>query len=525
MASTASGKQYSSVGNDVYFRSNFRYPYDGEKIMVLDAEWFSADDYAYVVEKSNVGNLNINKQKDPYWLNRVEWVNEKGQKQVGVTDKQYIEFNKQKGSERTIERDSVNNLYGAKYIIGTEFVYDYGLKTNMQRSLNRLGECRSNYNLYTFFDSYMRRAEPLADDLQRCWLHYQSMQAQAKPNGLKINKRALTSLSVAGKGGAEILDELDLLQMYTETGNMVYKAEDAAGRPYPFDPIQELKGGINEAAITYRELMINNIDTLKTIFGLNDATDGSTPNPKLGKAIAEMMDQNSNTALGTTYHAYSHLYEETIKSIALLIPDAEMIKAASKDEALGESAGQFFRANSDMSFREFGIKIEDGPTSEVRQRLHDYIQLSLANKEIRVEDALMIENEQNIMRAYHLLSLKRRQKMQEDQQITMQQYQAEQQKNIESATAAAQVNKEAELEVMDAEIRKAIALHPLEERKIALETLGKLAVAKVNAGATLDATEMEVVAEMHNVLVKTKSAEKVAEENRKKASQQKKKVA
>lgn len=523
MASKGSGVSYSAYGVDTYFRTNFRYPYDNEKVMVMDAEWFSADSFAYVVDKTK--NLKVNKQKDPYWLNRVESIDENGKKTVGVTDEQYIEFNKKKGYDRTVEREAVNNLYGGKWIVGTEYIYDWGLKSNMQRSMNRLGDCRSNFNLYTFFDSYMRRIEPIADDIQRNWLHYQNMQAQAKPNGLKINKRALTSLSVAGKGGAEVLDEFDILQMYTETGNLIYKGEDAAGRPYPYDPIQELKGGINEAAVTHLEFIKNQIDLARTIFGLNEATDSSTPNPKLGKAIAEMLEQNTNTALGTIYYAYSHLFEETVKSVALLVPDAEMIKTAAKDEALGASSGQFFRANNDLSFREFGIVIEDGPTSEVRQRLQKYIELSIAAKEIRPEDALLIENEPNLMRAYWMLAMKRRQKMEEDQQNQMQLYQAEQQKNIESTTAAAEANKQAELEVMQAEIQKEFALMPLKERLIALETLGKIAVAKVMAGTTLEKADIEAISELHNTMIKTSSQEKVAEENRKKAAQTKKKAA
>jgi hypothetical protein len=522
MATKASGTSYSAYGIDAYFRTNYRYPYDNEKVLVLDAEWFSADDYAYVVEKSNAGNLNVNRQKDPYWLNRVKWVDENGQQKVGVTDEQYIEFNKKKGSDRVIERDSVNNLYGGKWIVGTDYIFDWGLKSNMQRSLNRLGDVRSNYNLYTFFDSYMRRAEPIADDIQMNWLQYQNMRAQAKPNGLAINKRALTSLTVAGKAGSpETLDELSLLQMYTETGNLIYKGEDAAGRPYPYDPIKELKGGINEAAVQYLEFIRNQIDMLRTIFGLNEATDSSTPNPKLGKAIAEMLEQNTNTALGTIYHAYSHVFEETIKSVALLVPDAEQIKSAAKDEALGSSSGDFFRANSDVTFREVGISIEDGPTSEIRQRLQKYIELSIAAKEIRPEDALLIENEPNLMRAYWMLAMKRRQKMQEDQEAQMQLYQAEQQKNIESATAAAQAKADADMQIFQAEMDKEMMLQPMKEKLLSMEIMGKIALAKIQAGATLEKADIEAISQLHQTLIKAASQEKIAEENRKKAAQQK----
>lgn len=509
MATKATGTTYNTLNNEAYFRTNFRYPYDHEKVQVLDFECLSADEYAYVVEKSNVGNLNLSKQKDPYWLNRVEWKDETGKVHVGVTDEQYVEFHKQRGSDRHVVRDSLMNLYGGKWIVGTNFIFDWGRKTNMQRSVSRLGDCRLNYNFYTFFDSYIRRAEPVADQIQINWLQHQHHIAKSKPSGVKINKRALASLTVGGKAGIE-LDELDVLQMYAETGNLVYKAEDAAGRPYPYDPIQELEGGVNEAADKHFLYIIQNIDLLRTIFGLNQATDSSTPNPKLGKAIAEMLEQNTNTALGTVYHAYSHLFEETIKSIALLVPDAEMIKTTAKDEALGESSGQFFRTNNDVTFREVGISIEDGPTSQVRERLQKYIELSIAAKEIRPEDAYLIEDEPNIMRAYYLLALKRRQKIAEDAQMQQATYQMELQKNIESANAAEQAKVQAAQMINQADIEKAYALHPLDIEKITLPLVAKEMMARIDAGNELTMQDRELIFKYREALLKADTQIQIA---------------
>lgn len=517
MAATATGKNYTTNGNDQYFRTNYRYPYDHEKLTILDSEWISADDYAYVVERSNLGNLMVTKQKDPYWLDKVQW-NDNGKAMTGVTDQQYVDYHKERGSEKEVIRDSVNNLYGAKWVVGTEYIFDCGLKRNMQRSLNRLGDCKFNYNLYTFFDSYMRRAEPLADQIQINWLQHQHHVSQSKPSGLKINKRALTAISVGGKGGME-LDELEVLRMYTETGNYVYKGEDAAGRPYQFDPIQELKGGMNEAALQHFELMRAHIDLLRTIFGLNEATDSSTPNPKLGKAIAEMLEQNTNTALGSVYHAYSKLYEDTIKSVCTLVADAEMIKNSAKDESLGASSGDFFRANSDVTHRELGIKIEDGPTTEVRNTLRKYLELSLGNKEIYPEDAYLVENEDNIMRAYHMLAQARKKKKDDDMRIAQQQYDMEQQKNIQSALAGDQAKAQIQMQMDQSEIEKAYALHDLEVEKIILEQRGELHLKMMDLNYQENEQDKELMASLNETLIKVKAQIQIAKENRQAAKQ------
>lgn len=513
MASTASGQRYSATGNDAFFRENFRYPYDHEKIMVADAEWFSADDYAYVIEKSNTGNLNYEKKKNPYWLNNVQTTDPQGRPRMGVSDEEYIEFHKQRGSHKEIVRDSVNNLYGAKWVVGTHYIFDFGLKQNIQRSVNRLGDCKSNYNLYTFFDSFIRRAEPIADQIQLNWLQHQHHVSQSKPSGLKINKRALTSISVGGKGGME-LDELEVLRMYTETGNYVYKGEDAAGRPYPFDPIQELKGGMNEAALQHFEMIRAHIDMLRTVFGLNEATDSSTPNPKLGKAIAEMLEQNTNTALGSVYHAYSKLYEDTIKSIASLVPDAEMIKHSAKDEGLGESSGEFFRANSDVTWREMAITIQDGPTTEVRNTLRKYLDNAQANKEIYPEDAYLVEIEDNIMRAYYMLAQARKKKKDDDMRIDAQRYQMEQEKNINSAMAAEQAKMQSQEMMNNAEIAKAYELHPLEMEKLTTELQGKLLLEKMKIEGKLEEKDREMLGRYLETLEKITSDQKIAKENR-----------
>lgn len=513
MASTASGKRYTTAGNSTYFRNNFRYPYDHEKVLVMDFECLSADDYAYVLEQSNTGNLNFEKKNNPYWLDNVQTVDEQGRPKMGVSDQEYEAYHQRNGSERKIIRDSVMNLYGGKWIVGTHYLFDWGLKQNIQRSAKTLGDCKTNYNIYTFFDSFIRRAEPIADQIQLNWLQHQHHIAQSKPAGLKINKRALTTLSVGGKGGL-VLDELDLLQMYTETGNYVYKSEDAAGRPYPFDPIEELKGGMSEAALQHFEFIRHHIDLLRTVFGLNEATDSSTPNPKLGKAIAEMLEQNTNTALGSVYHAYSKLYEDTIKSIATLVPDAELIQNASRDLSLGESSGEFFRMYAESTWKELAITIKDGPTTEVRNTLREYVKNSQANKEIYPEDAYLVENEDNIMRAYYLLAQARKKKAEDDMRKQQQIFDAEQNKNVNSAMGAEQAKIQSAQIIAQTEIDKAKALHPLEMEKIAFEIQGQLLLERLKQGGNLEVKEREQLARYLETLEKVASQERIAKDNR-----------
>lgn len=509
MASLTSGRPYT-YGNQLqqYYNDYYRYPYDHEKILILDSEWFSTDNYAYVYAQSNVGNWTLTR-KQPDWLDRVEVIDQSGKKIVGVSDDQYVEFYKQRGETRHVLREGIENLYGGKWIVGTDYVYDWGIKSNIMRSAKRLGACRSNYNLYTFFDSYMRRAETVADNIQLNWLQYQHHIAQSKPGGLKINKTALTSLSVGGQGGV-VLNELDMLRMYTESGSYIYKNTDAAGRPLPYDPIQEMQGGISPAAQEHLNFIIQDIDFLRQILGLNQATDGSTPNPKLGKAIAEMLEQNTNTALGQVYHAYSKLFEETVRSIALLVPDAAMVKTDAKDEALGASSDQYFRANNDVTYREMGIKIEDGPTSEVRAQLRKYIELDVQQGVLSSDDAFMIEQEKNLMRAYWLLRMKKRENQERQQQMQQQNYQMEQEKNINSAIAAEQAKAQIQSGLIQQEMEKEAFTHQLKMEMEQAKMIGAMLQSKFEKGVELTMHEQALMERYAEAMLNSKTQIQVA---------------
>lgn len=491
MAQRTSGRPYTINNNLQYQQSYYRYPYDHEKILVMDTEWFTSDSNAYVYEQSNVGNWLLSK-KQTDWLDRVEWIDSSGKKHTGISDDQYVEFYKNKGEERHVLREAYDNLYGGKWVVGTDYIHDYGPKSNIMRSVTRLGACRSNYNFYTFFDSYMRKIEPSADQFQINMLQHQHHVAQSKPRGLKINKSALTTVAVGGKGGV-VLDEMDLLRMYAETGSYVYKGVDASGRPIMYDPIQEMEGGVSPAALEHLQFAIQHIDFMRQILGLNEATDGSTPNPKLGKAIAEMLEQNTNTALGQVYHAYSKIFEETVRSIALLLPDSEMVQTDSKDEALGHSSGQFYRANNNATYREMGIKIEDGPTNEARLQLKKYIEIDVANGAISSEDGFLIEREQNIMRAYYLLRMKKREKQERDQQMQQENYKMEEQKNINSAIAAEQAKAQIQSGLIEQELQKAAFMHNLTMQQQAADIAGKVIVKKLETGAELSIAEQEIM--------------------------------
>lgn len=491
IAQSASKNEYNALVGHKFFEENNRFPYDHELITILTWECLSADSTAYIL--TNGKNLQV--RENPDWL---------GDK----TDKQYEQYYKAKGENRKVIRDSYNNLYGCVWIVDTDYVYNYGKKTNQIRSTNSLRDVESNYTMYTLdYDSLMRQCIPILNNIQINWLQYQHHLAKSKPGGLAIEKRALGSVDL---GNGQKLTSGQVLQMYAETGSYIYVGTDHNGRHYPFEPIRELRGGISDAAKQHLDFIIIQIDILRSILGLNEVTDSSTPDPKIGKAVSEMLQYGTNNALASIYHGFISIYERTLRKISYLVPDSLRISNSNlRNDQTGEQNNEFIKALQDTPFVEFGIKIEIGVTDEMRNRLTQHINASLKSNGgvLLPEDAFIIENEPNIHRAYLLLSQKRRQREQEIMANEMAKMSRQAQGNTETA-------------VMLEREKQNTLMQELEvyKEKIAYETHSKLVqirekaqwdiiIEKQKQGAALTQKEFEIYQKL--LLTDVQSEEKL----------------
>lgn len=510
MASKASGKMYMADANAyTYLAENNRMPWDHERITVLDAEWFSADDVATTIEKDPVtGKIDLVKKDDPYWLQK-----------KGVTDKEYMEYEKSQGREKELVRDSVNNIYRGCWIVGTEFIFDFGLQNNMIRSIASLNDCELGYTLYSLnFSSIMEQAEPILDDIQVNWLQYQHLRASAKPPGIAIERRAVTQVTIGSGKSAITLQPEDILKQYAETGSYIYVGTDANGKPYPYDPIKELKGGISEQASKCLEFVLMNIDLLRGVIGLNEFTDASSPDARANKDILNEAVNNTNNALGTLVHQYASIYERTAKKICLLVPDAEAMGSnPGKIEALGEDTHNWLKANIDRNFIDFSLKVDLGITKEMRLVLRGHIQASLktpANPAgILPEDAFMIENETNLQRAYLLLAQKRRQREAEEFQRQRQLMADQAQGNAQAGVAVEEakqktIDMQAKADYLTEQLKGNVLLQVERERA----TL-QLMVARAQAGEKMSEQEKQIYADLIETQMKIAGSIKVAQIN------------
>ncbi len=380
---------------------------------------------------------------------------------------------------KTILKNSYEVIYKASWIVGTDVMFDFGLCTDMKRRRSQLSKVSYSYHMFApnmkdmRISSKVEGAIPIYNQCQIAWLKLQQAIAEARPSGVAISMGALESVSLGG--GGETLTPLQVLDLYLQKGVLVYRAEDDSGRPVNFRPIEELRNGIGDQAARFFEILQANIQLLKNAMGLNELTDGSTPDPRTLTLVAQMASEGTNDALYSVIHADEQLLKSISTSLIIRIQQAFRKKAPIQGyiQALGTNTERFFKLSSDISVYEFGCIIESKPTDQQRQELMALAQTLAAQGMLELEDYYTIENTQNLKMAQLILSYKMRKRKEEQQKVAMEQQAQNGQIQIQSAQAAEQ-SKQQSLQIeyqLKIELAKIEGEYMLEAARIRAQSL------------------------------------------------------
>ena len=132
------------------------------------------------------------------------------------------------------------------------------------------------------------------------------------------------------------------------------------------------------------------------------------PKNNLARTLGSYTVYSNNATRGIN-HAYIHLMEGVANRTALALQDLVKYKGPYSGyiSALGETNMKTVNITKEISPIEVGIKIEALPDEIEMELLEQNIQQSLAQKELRIEDAIMIRNIKNIKLANQMLILRR----------------------------------------------------------------------------------------------------------------------
>lgn len=378
-----------------------------------------------------------------------------------------------KDSKKRIEvlNKEVEVFYDGLWIVGSKFIMNYGLRKNMPRpKMNEAYSYKtcSRFTIYAqdIYDmdnkSIVERMIPHADQIQLIHLKIQQFIAKAKPSGLTIDVSGLENVMV-GKGDGSI-SPLELTEIYDQTGNFYYRGTDIDGQTMQRPPISPAPNGLNMGEIqSFINLYNYHIEMIRTVSGVNEFRDGSTPDNRTLVGVQKMAIGTSRNTTRPLNEAFLSIMERSVNHAALMLQlKAKWYPDGLKGfiPALGKETIDILEINKEVSNATLGIKIGLMPDIEEIQQIYMEVERALANGNIDLEDALEVRDvlKTNTKVAIDLLKEKRRKKMEADEQKSLMLQQANAQAQSQSAMVAAQ----AELQLIQAKSQARLAEIQLE---------------------------------------------------------------
>ena len=399
-------------------RDRMKYGYDEYRIQVLDFEFLSVDCIYFEDKENRFGNTNF------FY---------KGEEYVEPKSSVY---------ERKAHKMENATVYGGKYIVGTDYVYGYGMKTNIPKNIHDLSKARLSYSITA---TNMRRMMPksivgsitgFADQLQLTHLKIQQAVAKAKPDGLIVDIEGLDNVQL-GRGGE--LQPLEIQDIYEQTGVFYYRSKNPEGgfQNPPVRPLDNTIRNINELIALYNHYL----RMIRDATGINEAMDGTTPKSEDLVGVREQAIAGGNNAIYDVTHAsmmlFKRVVEDIVKCLQILPPESAIYKAY--ENAVGSTNMGVLSSFSELPMYNFGVMVRKQMDDKDRAYLEQNIQVALSQREIDIEDAVAVRQLRDVDQAERLLIVRRKKRIKQQMEQAQANSQAQAQANIQTAQATAQV--------------------------------------------------------------------------------------
>ena len=352
----------------------------------------------------------------------------------------------EEGRFEKIEK-TIDVWYNGVMVMGTNIILKWELAENMVRPKSSSQHAIPNYvavapRMYKgVIESLVRRMVPFADLIQITHLKLQQVIARTVPDGVYIDADGLNEVDL-GTGAS--YDPSDALKLYFQTGSVV-------GRSYTQDgeynqgrvPIQQLTS--NSGASKTQMLIANYnhyLDMIRSVTGLNEARDGSTPSSDALVGVQKLAALNSNTATRHILDGSLYIYRTLAEALTYRIADILQYSDFKEDfvNKIGKYNVSILGEISDLYIYDFGVFIELSPDEEQKAMLEQNIQMALSKGDINLEDAIDIREIRNLKLANQLLKVKRLAKQDRDEKMEMQKQAMVSQQQLKSQEMAGQMS-------------------------------------------------------------------------------------
>lgn len=388
--------------------------FDQYKVGVLEFEFMSVDCEYFESKESKYGNVGFYSKGETYKA------------------PQSSVFN------REVSKLETASVYGGCYILGTEFVFDYGKKNNIPKNIHDISRTNLSYsacatNLMDMMPkSMVDSCIGFADQLQLTHLKIQQAVAKAKPDGIIIDIEGLENVQL-GKGGE--LQPLELHDIYEQTGVFYYRSKNPEGG-FQNPPIREIGNSIrniNELIGLYNHYL----RMIRDATGINEVMDASSPKTDALVGVRQQALAAANNAIyditNSSMILYKKVCSDIVKCIQVIHPESVLYRIY--ENAIGKENMSVLSSFRNLAMYNFGVKVVKEMEEGERQYLEQNIQIALSQKEIDLEDAIAVRQLKDINQAERLLIVRRKKRIAMNQQMAMQN--SQQQAQIQQASAQA----------------------------------------------------------------------------------------
>jgi len=404
---------------------------------------------------------------------------------------------------------SIECLYDGAMILGTNKLLKWEMAKNMVRPKSDFTKVKMNYSIVAprmykgKIESLVSRITGFADMIQLTHLKLQQVLSRMVPDGVYLDADGLAEIDL---GNGTNYNPQEALNMFFQTGSVIGRSMTSEGDMNPGKvPIQEIQSGSGGQKMqsligTYNYYL----QMIRDTTGLNEARDAATPDPKALVGVQKLAAANSNTATRHILQAGLYLTSEVAECLSLRISD--IIEYSPTKEAFINQIGNHNVATleemSSLHLYDFGIFLELTPDDEEKAMLEQNIQMAIQQQLIELTDAIDLREIKNIKLANQLLKIRRKRKLERDQQMQQQNIQAQSQANIQAQQASAQMEMQKQQALSQSQAQLEQVKAQLEAQQQAQEVMYKKELMQLEFQMNMQLKSIESQA------VKTKEKEK-----------------
>lgn len=276
------------------------------------------------------------------------------------------------GKREKIKRVRRRVLYSGIWIVGSPYIYEFGLFPNQPRMpYNK--PLMPLIGAHLEEKSIVHRLVPIANGFQNAWLKFENGIAKAAQGGYAVDLSRMANITDGGKK----YNFMKIIKMWRENNIFFYKSGtnglNVGGTPVP---INKVEGNFSELVTESIVIMDNMIKKIEELTGLPPIVLGSTPDPNAPVGTSELSANASIMALRPVINAMFSLKEGLAKvsspMIDMVLKNDEQGRQ-SYAKVIGRDAVDFLAKAKDSGYR-YGITMEARPTNQAKSDI-----LNIAN--------------------------------------------------------------------------------------------------------------------------------------------------